>query len=131
MKKILYTMIRVADLQRSIDFYSQVLGMKLLSTFDQPKDKFTLAFMGFGEGIDTSTIELTYNYGITQYDLGDGYGHVAIEVDDCFKECENIKELGGNIILEPRVLKDLNEVIAFVADPDGYRIELIQTSYPN
>lgn len=130
MKKILYTMIRVGDLHRSIDFYSRVIGMNLLSTFDQPKDKFTIAFMGFGKEMDTSTIELTYNYGVTHYDLGEGYGHVAIEVDDCYQECANIKALGGNIILEPRVLEGLNEVIAFVLDPDGYRIELVQTSVP-
>ncbi len=128
MKKILYTMIRVTDLQRSIDFYSTILEMKLLSTFDQPQDKFTLAFMGFGAGLDSSTIELTYNYGVTQYDLGDGYGHVAIQVDDCYQQCELIKSKGGNITVEPRVIAGLNETIAFVQDPDGYQIELIQIS---
>jgi len=126
MKKILYTMIRVGNLQRSIDFYTHVMGMKLLSTFDQPKDKFTLAFMGFGEGQDTSTIELTYNYGVAEYDLGNGYGHIAIEVEDCHKACTEIKERGGKITLEPTMLKELDEVIAFVADPDGYKIELIE-----
>jgi lactoylglutathione lyase len=121
-------MIRVGDLQRSIDFYSHVMGMKLLSTFDQPKDKFTLAFMGFGKESDTSTIELTYNYGVSDYDLGNGYGHVAIEVEDCHKTCTKIKSRGGNITLDPCVLEGLDEVIAFISDPDGYRIELVQTS---
>jgi len=128
MKKILYTMIRVGDLQRSIDFYTNVMGMKLLSTFDQPKDKFTLAFMGFGEESDTSTLELTYNYGVSDYELGNGYGHVAIEVEDCVATCAAIKKRGGTITLEPQRLDGLNEIIAFVADLDGYRIELVQTS---
>ncbi len=119
-------MIRVGDLQRSIDFYTNVMKMSLLSTFDQPKDKFTLAFMGFGTQDDSSTIELTYNYGVTQYDLGDGYGHIAIQVDDCYQECENIKSNGGNIALEPCTIDGLNEIIAFVEDPDGYKIELIE-----
>ena len=121
-------MIRVGDLQRSIDFYNKVMGMKLLSTFDQPKDKFTLAFMGLGEGVDTSTIELTYNYGISDYDLGNGYGHIAIEVEDCHKTIEEIRTRGGNIAYEPTPLAELDEMIAFVTDPDGYRIELVQMS---
>ena len=121
-------MIRVGDLQRSIDFYSHVMKMKLLSTFDQAEDKFTLAFMGFGQGLDTSTIELTYNYGISSYELGNGYGHIAIEVEDCYTACSEIKSRGGIVTLGPCVLEGLNEVIAFISDPDGYRIELVQTS---
>jgi lactoylglutathione lyase len=126
MKKILYTMIRVTDLQRSIAFYSTVLGMNLLSTFDDPKEKFTLTFMGYGKGNDSSTIELTYNYGVTQYDQGEGYGHIAIQVENCIQECEFIKSKGGNVIVTPRLMAGLNETIAFIEDPDGYKIELIE-----
>ena len=119
-------MIRVGDLKRSIDFYSNVLGMKLMSTYDQPKDKFTLAFMGLENGEESSQIELTYNYGVSRYDIGDGYGHIAFEVKDCIQECIDIKSRGGTIISEAHWMKGLNEIIAFVKDPDGYKIELVQ-----
>ncbi len=126
MKKILYTMIRVGNLKRSIDFYSKILGMKLMSTYDDPVNKFTLAFMGIENSEESSQIELTYNYGVNQYDIGDGYGHVAFEVEDCDRACVEIKAKGGKIISEAHLMKGLNEIIAFIQDPDGYKIELVQ-----
>ena len=123
--RILHTMIRTGDLGRSIDFYTQVLGMKLLRRHDYPDGKFTLAFLGYGEESDQAVIELTYNWGVDRYELGTGYGHIAIEVDDVFAACEQIRGLGGKVIREAGTMKGGTKVIAFVSDPDGYMIELI------
>ena len=126
MQKILHTMLRVGDLQRSIDFYTGVLGMRVLRTLDQPQDKYTLVFLGFGEESDTCVLELTYNYGASEYELGSGFGHIAISVDDCRLACEDIASKGGEVLFGPEPLAGSNETIAFVGDPDGYQIELIQ-----
>ena len=106
------------------------MGMKVLRTFEQPEENYSLTFLGFGIESDTCVIELTYNYGVSQYDLGTGYGHIAIGVNDCYAACADIKARGGRITLEPSPLKGGNEVIAFVSDPDGYKIELIQRPAP-
>jgi len=119
-------MLRVNDLQRSIDFYTYILGMKVLRTFDQPEEKYTLTFLGFGEESETCVLELTYNYGASMYEMGNAYGHIAINVDDCHAACSEIREKGGNVTLEAKTLLGSNEIIAFVTDPDGYKIELIQ-----
>jgi len=124
--KILHTMLRVGDLERSLKFYTDVLGMRLLHRKDYPGGKFTLAFVGYGNESETAVIELTHNWNITSYNPGDGFGHIAIGVTDIDKMCENIKEVGGKIIREPGPMKHGNTVIAFVEDPDGYKIELIQ-----
>ena len=126
MRRILHTMLRVNDLQRSIDFYTYILGMKVLRTFDQPEEKYTLTFLGFGEESETCVLELTYNYGASMYEMGNAYGHIAINVDDCHAACSEIREKGGNVTLEAKTLLGSNEIIAFVTDPDGYKIELIQ-----
>ena len=126
MNRVLHTMLRVSNLQDSIKFYTQVLGMKLLRTFDRPEDKFTLAFLGYEDESKTTVIELTYNYGIENYDLGEGYGHIAIGVDDCYKACDEIASQGASIIRPAGKLKGSDEIIAFTTDPDGYQIELIQ-----
>jgi lactoylglutathione lyase len=118
-------MLRVSDMQRSIDFYTDVIGMRVLRILDQPQEKYTLTFLGFGDEADTCVLELTYNYGITEYNMGNAYGHIAISVDNCFTACADIKSKSGNIILEPQPLPGSNETIAFVVDPDGYQIELI------
>ena len=128
MNRILHTMLRVGNLQASIDFYTQILGMKLLRTFDRPEEKYTLAFIGYEDESKSAVIELTYNYGKNQYDLGDGFGHIAIEVDDCFQACKDISASGGNITRPAGLLKGSHEIIAFGTDPDGYKIELIQRS---
>lgn len=124
--RILHTMIRVGNLQRSLDFYTDVLGMKLLRQKDYPSGKFTLAFVGYGEESETAVLELTHNWDTESYDLGDGYGHVALEVEDAYKACENIKAKGGNVVREAGPMNHGDTVIAFVEDPDGYKIELIQ-----
>jgi len=118
-------MLRVGDMQRSIDFYTQVLGMRVLRTLDQSADSYTLTFLGFGEETDTCVLELTFNYGVSKYDMGSAYGHLAISVDDCYTACAEIKAKGGKVIFEPALLSGSNETIAFVVDPDGYQIELI------
>ncbi|MFI9654214.1 lactoylglutathione lyase [Guyparkeria sp. GHLCS8-2] len=123
--RILHTMIRVSDLEKSLAFYTDVLGMKLLRQQDYPAGEFTLAFVGYGEESETAVLELTYNWGDHQYDLGDGYGHIAIEVDDVYAAAEKIAEKGGKILREPGPMNAGSTVIAFVADPDGYAIELI------
>ncbi|MFP4640281.1 MAG: lactoylglutathione lyase [Guyparkeria sp.] len=123
--RILHTMIRVSDLEKSLDFYTNVLGMKLLRQQDYPAGEFTLAFVGYGEESETAVLELTYNWGDHQYDLGDGYGHIAIEVDDVYEAAERIREKGGKILREPGPMNAGSTIIAFVADPDGYAIELI------
>jgi lactoylglutathione lyase len=123
--RLLHTMIRVGDLQRSIDFYTRVLGMKLLRQKDYPDGKFTLAFVGYGEEHDNTVIELTHNWDTDSYDLGDGFGHLAIEVDDVYGAAEAIRNSGGKIIREPGPMNAGTTIIAFVEDPDGYQIELL------
>jgi len=124
--RMLHTMLRVGDLDQSIQFYCDVLGMKLLRRKDYPGGKFTLAFVGYGEEAEHTVIELTYNWGVDSYDLGDGYGHIALGVDDIYKTCEEIKGAGGKVTREPGPMKHGSTVIAFVQDPTGYKIELIQ-----
>ena len=119
-------MLRVGDLQRSIDFYTQVLGMKLLRTTDRPEQKYSLAFVGYGTNPEHAELELTYNYGVPGYELGSAYGHIAIGVADAYAACDRIRAAGGNVTREPGPVKGGSTVIAFVTDPDGYKIELIQ-----
>ena len=123
--RLLHTMIRTGDLDRSLDFYTNVLGMRLLRRRDYPEGKFTLAFVGYGDESEHTAIELTHNWGVDKYDLGTGYGHVAIEVDDVYAACAEIKRRGGNVTREAGPMKGGSTVIAFVTDPDGYKIELI------
>lgn len=124
--KILHTMIRVGDLDRSIDFYTRVLGMKLRTRRDYPDGKFTLAFVGYADEPDGAEIELTYNWGVERYEPGSAFGHIALEVEDAYAACDRIRELGGKITREPGPMKHGTTVIAFIEDPDGYKIELIQ-----
>jgi lactoylglutathione lyase len=119
-------MLRVGNLDRSLDFYCNVLGMNLLRQKDYPGGEFTLAFVGYGPESETTVLELTYNWGTDSYDLGDAYGHVAIGVDDIYGTCEAIKAKGGEVVREPGPMKHGSTVIAFVKDPDGYKVELIQ-----
>ena len=124
--RLLHTMLRVGDLKRSIDFYTGLLGMKLLRTTDRPEQKYTLAFVGYGSNPEHAELELTYNYGVDKYELGSAYGHLAIGVDDVYSACERIRAAGGTITREPGPVQGGSTVIAFVQDPDGYKIELIQ-----
>ena len=124
--RMLHTMLRVGDLDKSIAFYCDILGMKLLRRKDYPGGEFTLAFVGYGEEKDNTVIELTYNWGVSKYDLGEGYGHIALGVDDIYGTCDRIKAQGGKVSREPGPMKHGTTVIAFVEDPDGYKIELIQ-----
>ena len=124
--RVLHTMIRVGDLDRSIKFYTDVLGMKLLRRKDYPDGKFTLAFVGYGPETEHAVVELTYNWGTSKYDLGNAFGHIALEVDDAYKACAEIKNRGGKVTREAGPMKHGSTVIAFVEDPDGYKIELIQ-----
>lgn len=124
--KILHTMIRVGDLDRSIEFYSEVLGMQLLRKKDYPGGKFTLAFIGYGPESEEAVIELTHNWDTKEYDPGNGFGHIAIEVDDAYAACKEITKRGGNVVREAGPMKHGSTVIAFIEDPDGYKIELIQ-----
>lgn len=124
--RILHTMIRVGDLDRSIAFYTEVLGMQLLRRKDYSEGRFTLAFVGYGPESEQAVIELTHNWDTDHYDLGNGFGHVAIEVDDAYAACEEIKKRGGAVMREAGPMKHGTTVIAFVKDPDGYSIELIQ-----
>ena len=121
-------MLRVGDLQRSIDFYTKVLGMTLLRTTDRPEQKYSLAFVGYESNPGQAEIELTYNYGVDKYELGSAYGHIALGVPDVYAACDRIRASGGNITREPGPVKGGSTVIAFVTDPDGYKIELIQRS---
>lgn len=123
--RLLHTMIRVGDLDRSIAFYTDVLGMKLLRRKEYPAGKFTNAFVGYGDEKDHSAIELTYNWGVDHYELGTGFGHLALEVDDVYQAAEAIKQRGGKILREAGPMNAGTTIIAFVADPDGYPIELI------
>jgi len=125
--RLLHTMIRVGNLEESLKFYCEVLGMKLLRQKEYPEGKFTLAFVGYGPESEQAVIELTYNWGVDQYDIGTGYGHVALGVDDIYSTCEAIKTKGGKVTREPGPMKHGSSVIAFVEDPNGYKIELIQT----
>jgi lactoylglutathione lyase len=124
--KILHTMLRVGNLQRSIDFYTKTLGMSLLRSTDRPDQKYSLAFVGYGPEADNAVLELTYNYGVERYDLGTAYGHVAIQVDDAHAACERIRRAGGVVSRPAGPVKGGSTVIAFVEDPDGYKIELIE-----
>ncbi|OIR10626.1 lactoylglutathione lyase [mine drainage metagenome] len=123
--RILHTMIRTGDLDRSIDFYTKVLGMRLLRRHEYPDGKFTLAFLGYGDESEHAVIELTYNWDVDHYDLGTGYGHIALEVDDVYTACDEIKRLGGKMVREAGPMNGGTRIIAFVKDPDGYMIELI------
>lgn len=124
--RILHTMIRVGDLARSIKFYSEVLGMKLLRQQDYPEGKFTLAFVGYGPESEHAIIGLTHNWDMDYYDLGDGFGHIAIAVEDAYAACDKIEERGGRVVREVGPMKHGTAVIACIEDPDGYKIELIQ-----
>jgi lactoylglutathione lyase len=123
--RLLHTMLRVGDLEKSLAFYQDVLGMQLLSRKDYPDGKFTLAFVGFGKNPEQAEIELTHNWGVTSYELGTAYGHIALGVSDIYGVCEKIRAAGGKITREPGPMKHGSTVIAFVQDPDGYKIELI------
>jgi lactoylglutathione lyase len=124
--RILHTMLRVGDLERSLKFYTEVLGMKLLRRHEYTEGRFTLAFVGYQDEAEGAVIELTYNWGVDRYELGTGYGHIAIEVDDAYRACEQVKQRGGAVTREAGPMKHGTTVIAFVQDPDGYKIELIQ-----
>ena len=124
--RILHTMLRVGDMQRSIEFYTKVLGMKLLRTSDNEEYKYSLAFVGFGDESSGAVIELTYNWGVSEYEMGTAFGHIALGVDDVAATCKAIKQAGGKVVREAGPVKGGSTIIAFVEDPDGYKIELIQ-----
>ena len=124
--RILHTMLRVGDLRRSVDFYTSVLGMQLLRTTERPDQKYSLAFVGYGNELECAVLELTYNHGVERYDLGTAYGHVAIEVPDAAAACAAVRAKGGSVTREAGPVKGGSTVIAFVQDPDGYKIELIE-----
>jgi len=129
--RILHTMLRINNLEESLKFYCDILGMKLLRQKEYPGGEFTLAFVGYGDEADEAVIELTYNWGVDNYDLGNAYGHIALGVDDIYGTCDKIKSLGGKVTREPGPMKHGSTVIAFVEDPNGYKIELIQTATKN
>ena len=124
--RILHTMLRVGDLQRSIDFYTSVMGMTLLRVSENPEYNYTLAFVGYGSNPDHAELELTYNYGVDKYELGTAYGHIAVSVEDAALACVRAKAAGGNVTREAGPVKGGTTVIAFITDPDGYKIELIE-----
>jgi lactoylglutathione lyase len=124
--RLLHTMLRVGDLQRSIDFYTRILGMKVLRQSENTEYKYTLAFVGYGDESENSVLELTYNWGVDKYDLGSAYGHIALEVDDAAAACNLLREAGGKVSREAGPVKGGTTVIAFVEDPDGYKVELIE-----
>jgi lactoylglutathione lyase len=123
---MLHTMLRVGDLDRAVKFYTEVLGMRLLRSTDRPDQKYSLAFVGYDDEDKSAVLELTYNYGVNKYDMGTAYGHVAIAVPDAYRACEEVKKRGGTVTREAGPVKGGTTVIAFVQDPDGYKIELIQ-----
>lgn len=123
--RFLHTMLRVGNLQASINFYTEVMGMRLLRQKDYPDGKFTLAFLGYGDESDTTVLELTHNWETNSYELGNGFGHLAIAVDDVYAACEKIRAAGGNIVREPGPMKHGSTILAFVEDPDGYKLELL------
>jgi lactoylglutathione lyase len=124
--RLLHTMLRVGDLDKSLDFYTRILGMALLRRNDYPEGKFTLAFVGYGPESEQAVIELTYNWGVDHYELGTAFGHIALEVDDAYAACDAIRAAGGKVVRDAGPMKHGSTVIAFVEDPDGYKIELIQ-----
>lgn len=124
--RMLHTMLRVGNLERSLKFYTEVMGMKLLRQHDYPDGQFTLAFVGYGDEQSHTVLELTYNYGVESYDMGKAYGHIAIEVEDAYAACEKVKALGGKVVREAGPMMHGKTVIAFVEDPDGYKVEFIQ-----
>ena len=126
--RMLHTMLRVGDLEQSIAFYTEVLGMQLLRRKDYPTGRFTLAFLGYGPESDHTVLELTYNWDTSAYELGDGYGHIALGVEDIHSTCAGIADQGGRVVREPGPMKHGSTVIAFVEDPDGYKVELIELS---
>lgn len=126
--RLLHTMLRVGNLEASLKFYCELLGMKLLRQKDYPGGEFTLAFVGYGDESDQTVLELTYNWGVDKYDLGSAYGHIALGVDDIYTTCAEIKSHGGKVVREPGPMKHGSTVIAFVEDPDGYKVELIELS---
>lgn len=124
--RMLHTMLRIGNLEKSLQFYQDVIGMKLLRKHDYPEHEFSLAYLGYGDESETTVLELTHNWGTESYDLGNAYGHIAIGVDDVYKTCDKIKELGGNVVREAGPMQGGDTVIAFVEDPDGYKIELLE-----
>ncbi len=124
--RVLHTMLRVGDLEKSLHFYTEIMGMKLLRKKDYPEYKFTLAFVGYGNESDTAVIELTHNWDTESYDLGNAYGHIAIGVEDVYKTCDKIKESGGTVVREAGPMQGGDTVLAFVEDPDGYKVELLE-----
>lgn len=124
--KLLHTMLRVGDMQRSINFYTRILGMRVLRTVEQASERYSLAFLGYADESDSCVLELTYNHGISVYDRGNGYGHIAIRVEDCRQACRSLSDQGVKIIFAPTPLQGCHEIIAFIEDPDGYQIELVQ-----
>lgn len=129
--RILHTMLRVGNLEQSLAFYTQVLGMKLLRRKDYPDGKFTLAFVGYQDEANGTVLELTHNWDTPSYNLGEGFGHIAIEVEDAYQACENTKKMGGKVTREAGPMKHGTTVIAFIEDPDGYKIEFIQKKFPD
>ncbi|MCX8048911.1 MAG: lactoylglutathione lyase [Methylohalobius sp.] len=125
--RILHTMLRVGDLDKSLKFYTEILGMRLLRRHDYPEGRFTLAFVGYGDERENAVLELTYNWDTHSYEIGNGFGHIAIEVDDVYQAVENIRAKGGKIVREPGPMKYGHTVLAFVEDPDGYKIELLSS----
>jgi lactoylglutathione lyase len=124
--RFLHTMLRIGDLQRSIDFYTNVMGMKLIRQSDNPSNNYSLAFLGYGPNPEHAELELTYNYGVDHYDIGTAYGHIAVQVPDAKEACERIRSAGGKVTRDAGPVKGGTTIIAFVEDPDGYKIELIQ-----
>ena len=124
--RMLHTMLRVGDMQRSVDFYTKILGMKLLRTTDRPEQKYSLAFVGYDAEDRSTVLELTYNYGVEHYELGTAFGHIALGVPDVKAACERVRKSGGKVTREPGPVKGGSSVIAFVEDPDGYKIEFIE-----
>lgn len=127
--RLLHTMLRVGDLQRSIDFYTNLLGMRLLRTSENKEYKYTLAFVGYEEESEGAVLELTWNWGVEKYDLGDAYGHIALGVDDVAATCDRLRKAGGSVVREAGPVKGGSTIIAFIEDPDGYKIELIENKH--